>query len=67
LEELFCCDCPGLLSIPERFYPLYEDMIETNYWNYRKEGCKKLVDSILEQLIVRTWEPLRARDWCSFA
>jgi hypothetical protein len=39
-------------------------IIDTNYQQYRKEGCKKLVHSILEELIQRTWEPKRAMDWC---
>jgi hypothetical protein len=40
------------------------ETIENNYLNYRKKGCKNLVNTILEELIRRTWEPKRAVDWC---
>jgi hypothetical protein len=53
-------DC-DIISIPKH---ICKPKIETNYHNYRKEGCKKLVSTIFEELIAKTWEPIRAREWC---
>jgi hypothetical protein len=63
LKRLHCTGCPYLTFIPIHFEDENEN-IKTNYLNYRKDGCKKLVSIILEELIQRTWEPKRAMDWC---
>jgi hypothetical protein len=39
-------------------------MIEGNYQRYRKQHCSILINTILEELIQRTWEPKRAMNWC---
>jgi hypothetical protein len=53
-------DCDNLIFvIGNRKYPK-----KHKYEIYRREGCKKLVSTIFEELIQRTWEPKRARDWC---
>jgi Leucine-rich repeat (LRR) protein len=67
--KILCADSPNLTFAPTHAIDDFGDknvinQIETNYLNYRKDGCKKLVSIILEELIQRTWEPKRAIEWC---
>jgi hypothetical protein len=69
LKTLSCRDCPiltfaptQLINTPSQIHQI--EIVDNNYQRYRKEGCKKLVDTIFEELIQRTWEPKRAIEWC---
>jgi hypothetical protein len=66
LEKLNCRNCPNLTFAPLELINSKKTLstIDRNYQKYRREGCKKLVDTILEELIQRTWEPKRAIKWC---
>jgi hypothetical protein len=66
LKLIACYNCPKLTFAPTHLIKnqVILNIIESNYQKYRKEACKKLVFTILEELIQKTWEPKRARDWC---
>jgi hypothetical protein len=79
LYNVRCGGCPNLIYVPSTVSyvdaswegPIYlgvsnykRDIIESNYIKYYKEGCKKLHDTIFEELIQRTWHPSRMIDWC---
>jgi hypothetical protein len=67
LEWIGCSNCPKLTFAPTHLLKNDQEtlyIIENNYQKYRKEGCKQLVNTILEELIARTWEPIRAMKWC---
>jgi hypothetical protein len=71
LSYLSCDNCPNLIDVPRHLiyyetvidYKL-ENMIKENYQRYRKQQCSILINTILEELIQRTWEPVRAMEWC---
>jgi hypothetical protein len=67
LEDIEFHNCPNLICIPE--YLINEDYrynneIYTNYAKCAREQCSKMVFTILEELIARTWHPSRVVDWC---
>jgi hypothetical protein len=66
LKTLICRDCPNLTFAPIRLIKNQEilNIIDKNYQKYRKQHCSEITNTILEELIQRTWEPKRAIDWC---
>jgi hypothetical protein len=63
-NNLIYCPEPPIYYQSTFAYENRLKMIEDNYVNYRKKGCKKLHDTIFEELIQRTWHPSRVIDWC---
>jgi hypothetical protein len=73
LKNIFCIGCTKLVFSPDfitcdRYNRYHTEKharnVENNYRNYLQEGCKKLVNSILEELVQKTWEPKRVMEWC---
>jgi hypothetical protein len=71
----FDCNCTRLTFIPTHFIDsdhLYNNndksfmikFIEDNCQTHRQQCCKRLLDTIFEELIARTWHPSRVIDWC---
>jgi hypothetical protein len=67
LERITCYGCNNLTLVSTHliYVPQWlKPTIETNYQTYRKKRCSLLVNTILEELIQRTWHPSRMIDWC---